>query len=672
MSVTPQFNSSGPAATPGALDAVLSVAREGGRVFPVVARAKNPLLAEWQQQATTDEATIQAWAARYPGCNWGMACGTASGVWVLDVDGPQGEQWYRENVVTRGDDKTRRVKTAKGFHLYYQCPSNGTAIRNTVGKIAPGIDVRGEGGFVLIPPSIHPDGIAYERVGVSSTIEYASDYLTQSATAASRSATLATGSTVVGSGSIQLGLRNSTLASEAGRLRRKGAGVKAINTKLQKLNVESCDPPLPVAEVATIAASIARYAPAKDDNLLRSDNGRLLPVIANALTMLRESPEWKGVLGFDDFSRRIMLLNPAPGFQYSELPRAWTDEDNVSALEWLQRQGLMLPTAHAAGQAIQNVARQNRFHPVRDYLEGLTWDRVARLDSWLPRCLGCEDTPYSRAVSACVAVGAVARIFQPGCKHDCLLVLIGEQGILKSTALRELFSPRWFSDHISDLGNKDSRLELLGRWCIEMAELSAVRRSDIERVKNFISSPVDVYRAPYAAIASEHPRQTVFCATTNDDTPFTDATGSRRFWPIRCGQIDVTTVRAERDQLWAEAVERYRAGANWWLAPELEQIAKVEQAQHYEPGAWDEIIREWIADPERGENFNDPWHESKPGKINVTDVLIHGLGLRRSDMNSARAREVGRCLRQLGYRPVQERSGPHRGVRYFVREVEAK
>lgn len=404
--------------------------------------------------------------------------------------------------------------------------------------------------------------------------------------------------------------------------------------------------------------------------LLRGkDGGPPLRLLANACIALREAPELKGLLAYDEFAGVTATLRPAPWRQGGGI---WGEDDDRHLAEWLQVRGIGV-NSNIAAEAAETVAREHPFHPVKQYLESLIWDGIERTDLWMPCCLGTEDTPYTRAVGSRILVAAAARIYEPGCQCDSLPVLQGPQGILKSSVIRELFSTPWFTDHISDLHSKDARLELRGRWCIEISELSAVRRGEIEAVKAFLSCRSDNFRPPYGHRRIDVPRSCVFFGTTNDSTPFTDPTGSRRFWPVRCGVIDLEAVRRNRGQLWAEALVRYRRGDPRYLeTPELTALAREAQAQFYEPGSRDDLIEKWIENPTQRtpeHTWDDalPWFGSEPGKINATDVLVHGLGLTKAQIRPGDSREVGRCLKHLGYECSQERSGPHRGRRYYTK-----
>jgi hypothetical protein len=188
---------------------------------------------------------------------------------------------------------------------------------------------------------------------------------------------------------------------------------------------------------------------------MNTTEGRILPVLANAIAALRHAPEWGGVLAFNEFGFGTVALKPAP---WGIVPKGeWTDHDDRLAAEWLQKQGIFV-SVETAGQAVQTAARDHPFHPVKTYLNALQWDGVERLDRWLSTYLGTEDTEYSRAVGSRWLISAVARIFRPGAKADCCLILEGPQGIRKSTALRTL-AGEYFTDELADLGSKDATMQ---------------------------------------------------------------------------------------------------------------------------------------------------------------------------------------------------------------------
>jgi len=324
---------------------------------------------------------------------------------------------------------------------------------------------------------------------------------------------------------------------------------------------------------------------------MNTAEGRILPVLANAIAAFRHAPEWGGVLAFNEFGFGTLALRPTP---WGIVPKGeWTDHEDRLAAEWLQKQGILV-SVEIAGQAVQTAARDHPFHPVKTYLNGLQWDGVGRLDQWLSRYLGSADNEYSRAVGSRWIISAVARIFRPGAKADCCLILEGPQGIRKSTALRTL-AGEYFTDELADLGSKDAAMQTRGVWIIELSELDSLSNSDVARIKAFMSRTTDRFRPPYGMRLMESPRQCVFAGTVNQSTYLRDETGGRRFWPVTCGQITIDELARDRDQLWAEAKIRLDSGEPWWLETvELVRMASDQQVERYEGDPWEEVIAPWI------------------------------------------------------------------------------
>ena len=384
--------------------------------------------------------------------------------------------------------------------------------------------------------------------------------------------------------------------------------------------------------------------------LIRSDKGKQLPVVANALSALRYAPEWQGVLHFDESSLNTVAKAMPPWEDGRTLPFTWTDEDDIRVADWLQHQGIMA-TSMTAGQAVQTIAREHSFHPIRDYLDSLTWDGTGRINDWLTLYLGAEPSEYMRAVGAKWLIGAVARAFQPGCKNDTCLILEGQQGTLKSTALRTLASP-WFADEIADLGSKDAALQVRGVWLIELSELDAMARGEVARVKAFMSRQTDRFRPPFGRRPIEAPRECVFAGTSNHGNYLKDETGGRRFWPVLCGWINIDDLHRDRDQLWAEAVSRYRAGEKWWLDNKaLVAAAADEQQQRYEGDPWDEKIMMWCEGRE---------------SVSIADILEVALDIPKSMWSQPAQNRVARCLVSSGWKRRQRRREDDRKKREWV------
>lgn len=377
---------------------------------------------------------------------------------------------------------------------------------------------------------------------------------------------------------------------------------------------------------------------------------------ANVITALSLDAALAGALVFDEFAQEILVTRALPWEPVgSTLPRAWGDADDVRCAEWLQRHEINVPPV-VVGRSVVAVARNIRIHPVRDYLTALAWDGTLRLDAWAVTYLGATDTPLNRAMASLWMISAVARIMRPGCKADHMLILEGPQGIRKSTALKVLASDAWFTDELAEIGSKDAAQQMRGVWIIEMAELDAIGRAEVSRIKAFLTRTSDRYRPPYERYVVTVPRQCVFAGSVNPDTYLRDETGNRRFWPLRCGEIDLDGLRRDRDQLWAEAVARFNEGAPWWLEDrDLIVSATAEQEARYEPDAWDALIERWLVSERRSVNVGfgnyDDWqdrHVPRPtplADVSVGEVLEQALSIEPAKWSRADQMRVSSYLK---------------------------
>jgi predicted P-loop ATPase len=366
--------------------------------------------------------------------------------------------------------------------------------------------------------------------------------------------------------------------------------------------------------------------------LIRTENGVPLRILANAITAFREAPDWQGRLAYDAFHLRTVIRGKAP---WPELPGdEWTAVDDIRAAEWLQHNHVIVGP-EIAGQAVEAVARERRFHPVLEYLDRCKWDGKPRLDAWAITYLGAEDTAYVRAVSARWLMSAIARVAEPGCKADSALILEGPQGMLKSTALKTLANP-WFTDELADFGTKDAALQLAGVWIVELAELDSISRGEVSRIKAFMSRTADRYRPPYAKRLIQQSRQCIYGGTVNHSEYLRDETGGRRFWPIVCVRIDIPGLIAARDQLWAEARSRYENHEQWWLDPPLEVEAKAEQEVRRIQDPWERPVAKAL--------------EKTEPKLTTIELLLSAvLNVETKFQDQRAANRVAACLHALGW-----------------------
>lgn len=428
-----------------------------------------------------------------------------------------------------------------------------------------------------------------------------------------------------------------------------------------------------IRNIFSVAIAADSYSAKWRQSLLYNREGDPRPVLANAITALREAPEWDGVLWHNEFATATVARKAPPWItdrtNWDDTP--WSDRDDFLVADWLQRQDIMTP-ASVAGQAVEAVARDRKYHPVREYLDGLTWDGTPRIERWLIGYLGATDTPYIRAVGPRWLISAIARIYRPGAQADCALILEGPQGIRKSSALRILAEP-WFADRLSDLGSKDAAMETKGVWIIEIAELDTMSRAEVGTIKAFITRPQDRFRPPYGKRLVDLPRQCVFAGTVNPEGGYLkDATGGRRFWPVVCGTIDTAALQRDRDQLWAEARVRFEAGAPWWLnSRDLEALATEQQADRYQGDAWDDPIRlyllntvEWM---ENGYGERNSYRRPRPeplDDVSVAEVMEHALGMEKGRWSQVDQNRVARSLVSMGFEQYRARRDGQRERRY--------
>lgn len=326
---------------------------------------------------------------------------------------------------------------------------------------------------------------------------------------------------------------------------------------------------------------------------------------ANVDTILEHHPDFAGFIRFNGLSRRVEVTGGVLAVHSRE-----TMAQNLSY--WLQRSEFQLKvSAMDCGAALLAVAKRHEYNPVSDYLHGLRWDGVPRVAQVLTRwCEAVGNKEFIEDITRKFFVSAAARALEPGCKVDTVLVLQGTQGTGK-TSFVEVLAGDWYTTVHSKIDDKDTRMQATGAWFVELSELATAARSTIEQLRGFLTQRSDDIRVPYAATIENYPRRCVFVGTTNSDQPLIDQDGNRRYWVVACGRINIPEIQANRDQLWAEAVELYREHqqqmqegryeeeltARWWLTPAEQKRADAENGVFLAEDPFDDAIKAWLAKP---------------------------------------------------------------------------
>lgn len=319
--------------------------------------------------------------------------------------------------------------------------------------------------------------------------------------------------------------------------------------------------------------------------------------VYNCLVILKHDPELKGKVGLDEFAHRLTVLGDLP-WRTKNSSLYWTDTDDACLRNYFATK-FRIKGKGIIDDALQEVTQDNKFHPVRDYLQGVKWGGECRVDELFITYLGAEDTPYVRAATRKWLCGAVARVMHPGIKFDTAIVLYGSQGLGKSLILEKL-GKGWFNNSLVDIKTKDTMEQIQGSWVIELGELAPTFKNENEIVKAFISRASDRFRSPYDRRTEEYPRQCVFAGSTNNLMFLKDRTGNRRFWPIT-GDKDRKTANSwditdeEIDQIWAEAFYYWSEGESLVLEGAIAEEAMRVQMSHTEGGELMGLIEEYLS-----------------------------------------------------------------------------
>lgn len=394
---------------------------------------------------------------------------------------------------------------------------------------------------------------------------------------------------------------------------------------------------------------------------------------SNVFIILEKHPDFKGKLGYDRRSHTPSFINMIPNVTDDDLeyPHEIKEHELGNITKWFaDDMGIDVPYAKVSTlirPTCMNPKISSQYDPFLDYLEGVKWDGVERIGNSLLEHASArnseisEDSEYIKTVFKCTMISAVARTYKPGCKVDNMLILVGEQGSGKSSLFRALLpSNKYFIDHIPDLRNADARSQLHGIVFLEIAELEAFGNVATAAIKSFLTAQIDKFRPSYGRTAVEFPRTCVFVGSTNSDAFLKDETGSRRFWPVKIdGGIDIKWFENNRDQLWAEAVTKYKAGEKWWLDGRVNNDQKKMADEYREEMTWEnQIFRYLKKNYAQAPNSvsKDCFDEKNNRKfITIDEIFIEALGIETPRQSPKEQKQIAKVLRLLGWerkRPI--------------------
>lgn len=612
------------------MEKALEYASMGFAVFPVCQRNKKPHTPNGCLDAKRDPGAIRFWWSKWPDASIGIATGSISnGLVVVDLDMDEDkdldgyhelDKWERENGSM--PESWRSITGRGGYHIFFK--SNKIFSNRT--RVLPGVDVRGEGGYIIAPPSIHPNGRRYEWEVAPEDMPLAEvdDVVEKLITFGLKDKETQKFELPA---TIENGTRNDILFRYACSLQSKGFPNDAILDYVQLTNKTRCPDPLTDEEIQTLVESALGYEKGAmvkpsfsgwhEPNITKHEvkkYGEIFEVadqtIENCFEAIAYDRELFGKIKYNEMAYDTVVYGSLPWDERAAI-REWNNADDSNILMYLEK-NYGLKNAEKIMNALSIVANKRKINPVKDMLEQVHKDYVAsgspkgKIKELLPHCLGSNDTEYTYEVMKVFMLGAISRAYHPGCKFDYTPIIVGEQGCGKSTFLRYLaMNDAWFTDNFNTLETDRAAEKLRGMWMLEMAELLAAKRTkDVEGIKSFLTSTEDSFRPPYQRRTEQRKRMCVFAGTTNNERFLTDRTGNRRFLPIATNKAKAKILHEKPETIkerirlaWGEAMQIFKDAGEYpslVLPARIQKIAEEMQTSFTEEDARVGIIQAWL------------------------------------------------------------------------------
>ena len=657
---------------PSPLDQALRYLALGLSVIPVRSRDKRPSI-PWKafqtRRATLEE--VSAWFASNPELNVGIVTGAISGIVVIDADSADAVAWMAAH-----HPSAVRSRTGKGAHFLFSHP--GREVRNGARLGGMALDVRGDGGYIVAPGSVHPSGAIYQEEGDWTDLSLLPPFHPawlgdavqplQTQLDVEKRVTLYLDRIP---GEAEGGRDNQTYKVACKLVREFALAEDVALAHLSRWNLKNA-PPLSLADLklkigsaiksgrAVVGSKLdPKWSPPSptpggdldsggagslQDLLVRTNTGGVKKSPGNLAKILRLDAQWGPALQLNEMSRDVLFHGSSVGDTFIDFIQEQIEDHH----------GVSFGREDVASKLIAQ-ATQSTIHPVREWLKTLKWDGTERISRIALEILGSDlalSTHYLRSTM----IGAVRRVYHPGTKMDTIPVLTGGQGLGKSSFWRTLIGAEFFNDSPIDVDSKDGFQTLARKWGHELAELDHLTsQKAAERIKAFASSSEDVYRPPYGRTTVANPRSCFLVGSTNRKSFLMDPTGSRRFWPIECLKIELEMLDSWRVQLWAEAQDLHFAGTPHWLTPAIEGLRRSQAADFEVEDPWVEIAREAIQSLTR------------EGRSTVDGVslatLLESMEIPTIQRNHAATIRLGEIMRGIGWK--RRLSGPERRAEWF-------